>query len=483
MADDEAIVQDLPVEEPEPRGLTLLKQFWVFLRSVIPEDPWQLLFLAGLVCLTVSPKLRWWPASDAHRQASRQAAQQLGNYGWYGYFILASLVTISGAASGYGLCFWRSRRLVRRIVLTVCLPPALAMLALLAWDNYWETTGSSILESNWNVGDFVRSLPHSWNNGPGFHFCVIGILLVGWFALRVWLGLSTLPLTLPQKNGTSGETLGQRPKITLWLSIGPQVWILGVPFVFLGLMLPTASGKIGFAAWFAMSSLMQFALVLWLIGEEGRQAVRPLVRFPNLGWIGLAIAVPVCFSALFSTGWYLYDRIHWAAFDFRRLSPPDFLSYIPLPKITLGATLLIAAATEEVIFRGMLQPLFSREYGVKRGVFLATMAWAAYHFYSDGSARSHVTDLDVFIGIISRALVCFAIGYVLSWLTIRSNSLVPPIMAHALYNVMNQADRDVSMQWEPTVGIALWAVLALILFWRWPITLKADDGMVQDVTV
>ena len=38
-----------------------MKRVAEFLRSVIPADPFQLLFLAGIVCLVVAHGMRWWP--------------------------------------------------------------------------------------------------------------------------------------------------------------------------------------------------------------------------------------------------------------------------------------------------------------------------------------------------------------------------------------------------------------------------------------
>jgi hypothetical protein len=43
-----------------------LKRLVGFLRSVIPADPFQLLFLAGIVCLVVAHGLRWRPDEIGH---------------------------------------------------------------------------------------------------------------------------------------------------------------------------------------------------------------------------------------------------------------------------------------------------------------------------------------------------------------------------------------------------------------------------------
>jgi len=80
-----------------------LKRLAEFLRSVIPADPTQLIFLAGVVCLFVAPRLRWWPlglgvASERLTDSIAQQAQILGVF-----FLLP--IRFTGVA-GYFLCFW-----------------------------------------------------------------------------------------------------------------------------------------------------------------------------------------------------------------------------------------------------------------------------------------------------------------------------------------------------------------------------------------
>jgi len=56
-----------------------LKRLAEFLRSVVPADPSQLLFLAGIVCLIASHGLRWWPEGlvVAHERLAGSLGQQV----------------------------------------------------------------------------------------------------------------------------------------------------------------------------------------------------------------------------------------------------------------------------------------------------------------------------------------------------------------------------------------------------------------------
>jgi membrane protease YdiL (CAAX protease family) len=56
------------------------------------------------------------------------------------------------------------------------------------------------------------------------------------------------------------------------------------------------------------------------------------------------------------------------------------------------------------------------------------------HFYWDASDRSRARL--ALEQIIFRIAICLAIGFVLSWLTNRSESLLPPVLAHWLYNLL-----------------------------------------------
>src|SRR5258708_9839886 len=84
------------------RGL-LPKRVAEFLRSVIPVDPFQLLFLAGVVCLVVAHGLGWWPG--------------IGPFAALGVWP----IIFSGAA-GYFICFLPGNHPFRRIFGLVFLP-------------------------------------------------------------------------------------------------------------------------------------------------------------------------------------------------------------------------------------------------------------------------------------------------------------------------------------------------------------------------
>src|SRR5438445_7222293 len=161
-----------------------MKRLAEFLRSVIPQDPVQLLFLAGTVCLVIAPRLRWWPVGveifpeHAAHWLNRQLGPVRGLILFPSYF--------AGIAA-YFIAFWPGPRPVRRILSCIYLP-ALPMLAVLCW-SFLDIAGPyrSVLEPagsriNWTQFPFLRL--------PGLQFCLAGLLLIGIFTRRLILGRS-----------------------------------------------------------------------------------------------------------------------------------------------------------------------------------------------------------------------------------------------------------------------------------------------------
>src|ERR1700738_2405206 len=176
-----------------------MKRLAEFLRTPIPADPAQLLFLAGTVCLVIAPRVSWWPAGAAvtpeHGAVglNQEVAQSIGT-------ALRFLMLFAGIA-GYFICFWPGQRPVRRILGCIYVPTVLA-LAVMCWRVLpFATPYHSILEA---------TMPHKsiWSEFllwkvPGIQFCLIGLLLMGIFTSKLIRGTSSLPLTLP-----GGSVLG-----------------------------------------------------------------------------------------------------------------------------------------------------------------------------------------------------------------------------------------------------------------------------------
>jgi membrane protease YdiL (CAAX protease family) len=449
-----------------------------FIRSVIPADPSQLLLLGGVVCLTVAPRLHWWPAGLMNVEDHR--GQSSG-----GFMVLSQWAVISSGLAGYFVCFWPGPRPLRRILCFV-LAPAIAGLGLFVYQSpNLGKAASSVLETTSHAahgGGWLQGV--LWNLPAGVHFCLAGLFLIGIYTSRLAFGIAHLPLSLPgTPHGTSGDVDSwRRLQFLIWVLVGP-LFLLHDLFALIALGLPvillSQSPYYGQTAWFSrlfpiVGVLFVFSALVWVMGREARQVVRDTTRLPEPRHVVLGLAFPLGIAVFLSTGQYLLDRSLWTAHEFGKSSPPRFASYFDLPDPWF-LLLFFSALFEEVIFRGVLQRSFIQRYGTYRGIFLVGIFWSAIHFVSDFSF-SRLTEADVVLRLAWRILCCLALSYVLGWLTLRFGSILPAVAAHTFYNVLVTSEFGPPFQGKDTVLVALWAVLGWVLFHYWPV---AEEGSAE----
>lgn len=82
---------------------------------------------------------------------------------------------------------------------------------------------------------------------------------------------------------------------------------------------------------------------------------------------------------------------------------------------------VIAPVTEELFFRGFLQPLFSRTFGVAAGIVITALIFGALHAPEYSWAWQYAS------------AVAFA-GAVFGWVRYRANSIIPSTIMHGCYN-------------------------------------------------
>lgn len=101
----------------------------------------------------------------------------------------------------------------------------------------------------------------------------------------------------------------------------------------------------------------------------------------------------------------------------------------------------------------------------------------AFHFIWD--FNSYMTARDVAMQLIARLAGTVSLSYVLGWLTIRSDSILPAAVAHAIYNIfiLGQSLPVHNPRW---LSILLWAVAGFVLFYFFP-TPSPDDLAESDI--
>ena len=443
----------------------------------------QLIFLGGIVCLAIAPHLRWWPpeSSNVISWYSSEFNQAVRTQ-WLYYLALVLLPIDFACTAGYFVSFWPGKHAVRRMCWFVLVPGLAGLIAIAGRFVYLLLPRSSIFDST--ASRFSRSVAWSlaalWNLGPGFHICLLGIGLILLFTIRLSLGLTSLPLALTS-HGTSsiedGDEWRRTRMLVLYivtpLFILPSV-VIALPMIVFPAADPSSlsSAEILYIHLLqdVISSFATIGIAMWISGPAGRQEIKRWLSWSNPVYLALSLAIPFGLGASFSVGRYLYDHIYWSAHNYGHFAPPAFTDYFSALHFNL-LWLIFAAFAEEVVFRAFIQPRLIQRYGMWRGLFLVVIVWSAYHFYSDFNSR--MRELDVLSEMGMRLLVCTSLGFVLGWLTLRARSIWPAVIAHASYNIILYSGFAFQFQGEEIVRIALWAILAFVLFRYWPVQIEA----------
>jgi membrane protease YdiL (CAAX protease family) len=438
-----------------------VKRVFVFVRPVLPEDPTQLVFLFGVVCLFIARYLRWSPWVVAHNATKPLLV-----------FVALALYAIQFAGSaGYFVCFRPGGYPLRRLLWFVCLPALVGLVVLCASYVYIAALASGNISLR-NLGSSLSILSEL---GPGFHYTLIGFILVAVFTSRVALGSASLPLALPVSSISQSDDgfSWNRLHILLWLLIVqvPLFWFSTLAV--LAMVRAHVIDRFLNNLWLIPMLLHDFffvmfiGLAVWITGKEAWKAVRRSVRLPQPEFFALAIAVPIGVELLVLLGEYLFAGARLAVHASGKLPLPQFAPYFG--SLTAGLLLseLLPAFWEEVVFRGLLQPRFISRYGVLRGIFLVGVVFAAMHFEDDFSFR--FADGAVLLQLGVRLLQCLAMSGVLGWLTLRTGSVLPAALAHGIYNSLAESPLGPRVA-NLAIFIHLsWGVLAYVLFRYWPV--------------
>ena len=450
-----------------------IRRLLPFLRSVIPGDPWQLLFLAGTILLFLSPRLGWSaPALRADRVTADQRTQFLTFLPLFLWSIIAA-----GLVAYYS-CFWSPPRPFRRIFLLIFLPALLGLGPILGLHFWIAAPARSVLDHRaWLVFASQWFAANLLQFSTGFYFAVAGLVLVATFTVRIYLGLSTLPLALPDSALQESDLSNPWPRYVLltFIIVGPLFFFSGLsglltalPYILVGGALPSISLTVLKVVGATGDGVILIALVFAVLGKSGIRAARTWLRTVRPQWAGLALLLPAGISLVTACTGYLPERIHWAAYYFGKTAPPQFQTYFDASRLKDPwlIALICGAFAEEIVFRGLLLSRFIRRFGLHRGIFLTGLVWAAAHFRTDLYSGASVAG--VFYHLAWRIVGCLAMNYVFAWMTLRWRSVIPAGIAHTVSNVLVISGVTGSVDWSLEYHLAAWVTVSIVLFRYWP---------------
>jgi membrane protease YdiL (CAAX protease family) len=455
-----------------------MKRLGQFLRSVIPSDPWQLVFLVGVVLLFVSPRLPW-------RTSAQILAAKAFPLGLNSDALLKNLqlvvaflypVTFAGLVA-YLTCLYPGPKPVRRVIWFVFLPTLISLALVFSIFYRISRRPSSVFEPPAFLPlplQWLRS--NIWDFPVGLYFCVFSLLLILAFVIRLQFGKSSLPLVLPLSSISSDETPDSwgRTRFLILILLGPLFLLCGLvglplalPFILSNQSLPSVYLNVARIIEALVGAAVLIALALWILGQSRRNVVRSSFQLPEPRYAFFAFLLPIGLSGLLSAPDYLVARTNWAIYAFHQTFAPEFASYFDLSRVWDPWLLLLTfgAFAEEFVFRGLLLRKLMSRYGFHRGIFLTGIVWAAYHFRSDSYSGLSVGG--VFFHLARRILICLAMNYVLAWMTLRWKSIIPAGIAHTVSNILVVAGINYQTPWSGELRILEWAVVAFLLFRYW----------------
>lgn len=108
----------------------------------------------------------------------------------------------------------------------------------------------------------------------------------------------------------------------------------------------------------------------------------------------------------------------------------------PLIVIIQATILSFAAFGEEAGWRGYMMPKLIKLMGLKKAVFVGGIIWGIWHAPLTCIGHNFGTDYPGFpyVGIIMMCVMCVSIGIMLTYITIKSESVWPAAIMHAVNN-------------------------------------------------
>ncbi len=106
-------------------------------------------------------------------------------------------------------------------------------------------------------------------------------------------------------------------------------------------------------------------------------------------------------------------------------TPFDKLAETPVSMVLLAVTAVVLAPLfEEMLFRGFLQPLLSRTFGVVAGVLITSLLFGSLHLFE-------------YLGVWQYMAAITLVGVALGSLRAYTNSIIPGVVMHGCFNAIS----------------------------------------------
>jgi hypothetical protein len=318
-----------------------MKRILLFARSVIPEDPSQLLLLAGSVLLLICTQLRCHPAIPEYENPKADPGPVLYQL-WLHFSVAARLPIFLAGAAGLFICFWPGLHAARRILVFVLFPAFTGIAVICGRFLYISRLPGFPRESVMEPGFYEKAgaLGILWGLGPALHMSVLGLVFTLIFLWRLATGAAHLPVSVAHNESplADGNGTWTRILVLVFISFTCMPSIINVVSSILRVLYRLASTH-GYGRLLPPGRVMSEALAVaflsgiaaWAAGEGRWKELRESLRPPETKFGMLGLIIPTAIQQVPDLLAYISDRIHWAALYFGKLAPPVFSTYFTVP--------------------------------------------------------------------------------------------------------------------------------------------------------
>ncbi len=479
------------MQPPQDCRLNVIRRLLTFAAQFLPYSWAHFLFLIGALLLLVSSSLswspivfqssdvyRWLPEPEFHSAFFRELytqAQEPLVWSWNLALLFPRLLILLAGVAALVLCFAASEKNQKRAWRWVWVLTATGL--VLVWLRLLLEAvriGSVLVDRIEKARGFLAETPQLMIDlGPGFHCCVLGLFLTaaGVFLFRrrhvkLPVRFRRTLLTGPVERMPSDSdirffvylVIGLTGLLTfagkayfLWLMLRPsQDWTQRPWPLTLELLLVTS---------------VPVLCALLVTQNHGSPRLPGLLRLGPPRYYALAALLPLLVRVLAQPVAYLLQTVRWEnatiIFVHRSLGSIQFVPHWSL------VALLPLAYLEEAAWRGYLQPRFTLQVGLRRGVFLVGLVWGLWHISVDvGFTMNHQAAA---LHVITRMAWSVAYSVVLGWMILRTTSVATVTLMHATINFLNSSlVLPFAGSFTGYIEIAVWGLIGYALFKYFP---------------
>ncbi len=171
----------------------------------------------------------------------------------------------------------------------------------------------------------------------------------------------------------------------------------------------------------------------------GKESMMLGISFRNKRWIYFVLAILLPWICTELSGLLIiitvpgsFDPSYYKTLEIDK----RLLFFLPYISSSNACIFSVAALGEEVGWRGYMMPKLMGLIGKKKAVFVGGIIWGLWHAPLTCIGHNFGSDYPGFpyVGILLMCVMCISMGIVLTFITVKTDSVWPAALMHAVYN-------------------------------------------------